>query len=153
MCVNPKMQAMSLPLLQNDSTQLNNPLQVIILNKSGIPLYYRSNSTENGEDYFWMSGFVSAMSYFSKTIQDQVTEIILTHIKYLFYEQSKYVIVLGIPVDSENKPWKRYIRILAKRFNERFDSVLDEIGRYHGKLNIFNTFSTDYAETLRYAEN
>ena len=148
----PKMQSMHVPIHPKNQMPINNPLQVIILNKSGIPLYHKS-ANENGEDLFWMSGFVSAMSYFSKTIHDQVTEIILTHIKYLFYEQPKYVIVLGIPTDSEIEPWKRYTRILAKRFTERFDSLLDENGRYHGKLNIFNTFTTDYNETLQFAEN
>ena len=121
----------------------NLKIQFAIVNKSGVPLYYHSSESLHN-DYLWLSSFVSAVQYLAKTVEDQVTEIIADNVRYLFHENDKFIAILALEIAADTIVGRKFLDCLAHCFEIKYGESLDELGRYSGRLNHFESFTDDF---------
>ncbi|MHA1839323.1 MAG: hypothetical protein ACTSYO_05105 [Candidatus Ranarchaeia archaeon] len=122
-------------------------IQLLILNKCGIPLFYHCSHDKN-EDYLWLSSFFTAIRFIAKTMEDKITQVIGTKTRYLVYDTAKFIAILGINVEVDAKIWRTCLKEIAVLFEKRYNSRLDEIGGFQGKLGYFDSFIIEFQEKI-----
>ena len=121
--------------------------RVLIISKAGIPLFYRSRDSSS-DDFIPLSAFFGGIQNFSKGFHDKIQEIIFSQIKFLVYPSQKFVIILGVDKLSTYDEWLKVLKEIETRFHEKFDSMLNEIGQFSGKLSAFEIFNKEFTTIL-----
>jgi hypothetical protein len=121
--------------------------RILIISSGGIPLFFRSRDSSS-DDFIPLSAFFGGIQNFSKGFHDKIQEIIFSQIKYLLYPSQKFVIILGVDKASTYEEWLQVLKDIETRFYEKFDSMLNEIGQFSGKLSAFEIFNKEFNTIL-----